>query len=196
MNSSLVTYFLMLFAAPNVKYVDHSSSQELVHIYQARSSDIPVSYTIERDHTWSSSPDIIICTELMMDKAIVVRALSHWEQLGHRFREVSMTLCDSNELYDGWLGAIYFVNPEQNYDFRKLSNSIISYGVKKSGETNIVGSAIMLTYYSRRDIRILIHELGHALGYSHYNIPGHLMNPVLQQIGQSTTGLHVTELSQ
>ena len=46
--------------------------------------------------------------------------------------------------------------------------------------------------YLKNDIRdtVLEHEIGHALGYLHYNKINHLMNSKWTQGGWDTVGLH------
>ncbi len=53
----------------------------------------------------------------------------------------------------------------------------------------ITGAKIEVTREGSTMELLLEHELGHALGWPHHRVEGHVMHPVLPRSGRDVTGL-------
>ena len=125
-------------------------------------------------YEWKLPPSIVNCIEpIDMNPAIFEKATSFWEDQGHTFlfkENYTGDICDS-PLPHGFIVI-------------KISYDLTFYVLGKTervfrGETNeMEASIIYLNYNHAEDDIVLIHEIGHALGYVHVDEIGHIMNPL------------------
>ena len=152
----------------------------LICIFGIGHADTVSSSKIKRLGQWEFPPSIEICLSAPVTKAKVIVAAQFWYDLGYKF------------------GEIYPQRPNSSCDTGNMNGQILisNYVHKASmpGETILyINDQDQIKWAKIRleqDIsRILEHELGHALGWSHTSQVGHLMNPTLEDGGWDTTSI-------
>jgi len=120
---------------------------------------------------WENPPSIRICAETKIPVYKMKKALSYWEALGYNFGPVMTDysiICSPPRA-----GEIVFGLPDAGFDTTKIaSTSLYTHIVDK----NIVMAKINITPNSSRKERVIEHEIGHALGWRHYNQKFHIMH--------------------
>lgn len=131
----------------------------------------------KKSYAWYQSPKVIVCKDAPYDKKTVEKAVSIWRKEGIN---ISNVLLESN--YDqcnntsGKKGYIQIMGyrgsfKQSNYlaytwDRTYLNNSSKTF----SSEIEFASDV------SRYNLKLLVHELGHALGYNHYDNKYDIMN--------------------
>jgi len=133
---------------------------------------------------WDVKPNIRICasTELLISR--VGRAVVYWERLGYKFDDIYkdyFSTCMSPKY-----GEIIITIPSTDFGSQHMASTRI-YTSNKTGK--IVMAKIYIIPKNGRKERVLEHELGHALGWSHYNQKTHIMHPTWRYGGYDSFGL-------
>ena len=136
---------------------------------------------------WKSPPDIKICTNAPVTRWEVDAALSWWRQRGYRFGSIIESNCIEKHNY----GFIVIDLIGQDFDIEKNLATTKIYHDLKTKEIHWV--KIYLMQPTRE--RILEHEIGHALGWHHAALRGHLLFPSWQGGGWNDAGLSVPPLN-
>ena len=109
--------------------------------------------------TWRHKPDVIICKESKVKLEDVRMAAAFWEDKGHHFG--TFRYAENCEEYR--YGYILFIGDE-------------NLGSQYSGMTEvfefrsyITSAYIEIWDGNSRNLKVLAHELGHAIGYEHVN---------------------------
>ena len=120
---------------------------------------------------WEKPPRVRICAETEIPVYKVSKALSYWESLGYQFGPVTT---DHSAVCTGpYRGEIVLMLPDAGFDTKKIaSTSLYTHTINK----DIVMAKINITPSSARKERVIEHEIGHALGWAHYNQKFHMMN--------------------
>jgi hypothetical protein len=140
----------------------------------------------EAQACWISEPAIRVCDGLNISSSRISLALRYWERLGYSFGPIiydnSSPACRGNPLW----GEIILSLPNQSFDFEKLA---LTRTTKLQVDNTILYSQIFLQerYVSKE--RVLEHEIGHALGWSHTSMRYHLMNEAWENGGHNSSGL-------
>ena len=81
-----------------------------------------------------------------------------------------------------------------NMDLKIENNMSVTRTWYDTRDSKIKKSVILIWGKQSLKENVLEHEIGHALGWSHFNhIDGHIMSQNYQKMGNITTGLHVRE---
>ena len=128
---------------------------------------------------WESSPNIEVCDSSPMSLVKVEKAVQWWTKLGYSFGKVHPQR-PNGPCVTGNMGG-YITIGELKYP--TASPGITWLHVHKQ---HITWAKIEL---ENTRSRIVEHEIGHALGWSHVSTPGHIMNPNLELGGWNTQGL-------
>lgn len=137
---------------------------------------------------WSTNPTVIVCENAPISEPRAAKAVKFWRDLGHSF-------FTSQYKYDplgkcrqsspkGYI-LIQLVTQEQLLDEDSLG--VTHFYVDNN--TNKVDWAVIYLKVGSIKETVLEHELGHALGYLHYDKINHLMNSKWTQGGWNTKGL-------
>tara|TARA_B100000085_G_C18561751_1_gene519889 strand:+ start:4047 stop:4580 length:534 start_codon:yes stop_codon:yes gene_type:complete len=137
-----------------------------------------------RKAEWDRVPSIRICAETKIPTYRVSKALAYWRTLGYEFGPITV---DNSMLCPGpRSGEIVFMLPTSGFDTSKIaSTSLYTHIVDK----NIVMAKINITPRSAKKERVIEHEIGHALGWNHYNQKFHIMNSNWFYGGYDSKGL-------
>jgi len=114
----------------------------------------------------------------------VQRAIRFWEMLGYEFDGVVVD--PAVNCAEPRYGEIIITLPEGNMNPSHIGATRI-YTEKLSGHIAKV-KVFIYPKYAARD-RVMEHELGHALGWTHYRQKFHIMHPTWQEGGYNRSGL-------
>ena len=140
--------------------------------------------------TWSLTPTIIVCEHAPISQRQIVKAVNFWKRLGHRFFSTQYKHDPLNKcMMDDPVGyvVIHLVTSGVPMEDKALAQTHFYVD-------NLTNKIQYAKIYMRRDIRetVLEHELGHALGFMHFNKINHIMNEKWEQGGWDSEGLHST----
>ena len=113
---------------------------------------------------WKYKPDIVVCKDSTVKIETIQRAVKFWEAKGHEFGTISYV----DDCLDYHSGYILFVGDVDLNDSYAGTCEIFDYGGM------IVSAYIEIWDDARNNLKVIVHELGHALGYDHsksiYNV--------------------------
>ena len=168
--------FLMAFQADNAAY-DHNPFTKFYKV--SIFSQKPL-----KKYKWSHPPRIRVCQDTEVSLERVHRAVNYWERLGYEFGEIYLdrhSFCMNPKDNE-----IAVVLPSQGVADDKMAATRL-YTSKLTDE--IIKAKIFIFPRSGRKERVLEHELGHALGWQHYNRKNHIMHPNWWLGGHDSYGL-------
>ena len=136
---------------------------------------------------WSKKPDIRLCLGSGVTELRLQQATSFWERLGYEFGNIYV---DDRTQH-------CFIGGNNNEIVIMLVNSDIEIGGKLAvtrtyyiaSSREIVKSQIYIHKFASKKERVLEHEIGHALGWVHFNQSYHLMHANYNRGGHTTSGL-------
>ena len=145
----------------------------------------------KREGYWEDPPDVVICKDAPYTLSRVEKAVRFWKSLNHKIGNVSKSdyfqVCvDPNRKFAR--NTIVIKLRGQKFDESKYAVTS-TYKIVNSEE--IVGAVIQLQGYATEINWVLEHEFGHALGWRHYNVNGHIMNDKAQLGGWGIKGLRI-----
>ena len=133
---------------------------------------------------WGVIPNVRVCAAAELSPSHVGRAINYWERLGYKFDEVYKDY--SAFCIEPKYGEILITLPSGQFDPQHMASTNI-YTSNKTGE--IVKAKIHMIPKNGKKERVLEHEIGHALGWNHYNQKYHIMHPNWHLGGHNSTGL-------
>jgi hypothetical protein len=136
---------------------------------------------------WKLTPTVLVCEHAPVNKKQIKNAVDFWKSLGYRFFRTQYKYDPLNKcLSDAPIGYITIHLVAQGIKMDDSALAQTHFYVNNT--TNEIEWAII---YMRADIRetVLEHELGHALGFLHYNMINHLMNQKWAMGGWDKDGL-------
>jgi len=180
---SLIVY-VVLFGYSVVSLVEPVDASEPVANYPR----IPaVNNVPPQVAMWARPPTIIVCEFAPVSQIQIKSATKFWQNLGYRFENVRYKddpsgVCNSDSPW-GYI-VIHLVEKGAKLDPTALAQT--NFFVD-----NLTGKINWATINMRPDTRetVLEHEIGHALGFLHFNRIDHLMNQKWEMGGWDTYGL-------
>ena len=130
---------------------------------------------------WDNIPKVILCEDAPLSEERLLNALDWWKRRGHRFKYVPLSedskaraICKNpkKSFPDGYIVVAKLV-PEA---VRKETDMAVTYFLLKG---DYVGLRWAKVYFKAETVdveTVVEHELGHALGYRHIDIEGHMMH--------------------
>ena len=140
----------------------------------AHSSDFYMHYDEYNTHDnyWKMTPEIVICkSQTVFTKEQIEYALEVW---GEKYSKISIKeKCD----YEVETGKIK-ITDGRHLKSKEWGYTNGFYTPKTVNEKSVreLNSAIIQLNRNVTNIKLLIHELGHAFGYDHYDLDTDVMN--------------------
>jgi hypothetical protein len=128
---------------------------------------------------WESEPFIVICPSSKVDGYRVSIAVEWWKNkgypiAGYHFDEDGV-ICSQGRFVKG----IIFIR-DKGY----IKPEIYAETARFSMAFEVISAEINMPNRNRFLSRLLEHEIGHALGFSHVEEEGHIMHPILERTGE------------
>ena len=119
---------------------------------------------------WKYPPIVVDCTFGALEEKRINDAIKFWDNLDHKIGFVEMNPSSEACMHDQIHGFIIIKNAE-------LEWPTIGKTYRKGSRLGIVDSALIHLSIGDANLpKLLEHELGHAFGYKHLDIDGHIMN--------------------
>ena len=130
---------------------------------------------------WNKKPILVNCYGEDLPVGRVKNAISFWKNYGFHFeRYVHRPLdkfCDMN------FAKGYVVIKRDSGKYISSDDNRTLAATKRNYSAFIITSAEIHMKFGTHDLeKLLEHEIGHALGMGHTDIPNHIMNPVLENM--------------
>ena len=156
--------------------------------YQANIQRVPlVQNRPPQVGSWHLTPTVIVCEHAPVTQTQVRSAVKFWENLGYRFYTTQYKHDPLNKcLSKSPKGYIVIHLRTQGVKMEESALAQTHFYLNNSS-----GEIEWAIIYMKSDIRetVLEHELGHALGFLHFNIINHLMNSKWTMGGWDVDGL-------
>ena len=137
-----------------------------------------------RKAVWETPPKVRVCASTKLSMYRVEAAIKYWERLGYDFKySYKDYIIDCMEPR---YGEIIITLPSGNFSGHHMASTRI-YTSNRTGK--IVMAKIFILPVNGSKERVLEHEIGHALGWSHYNQKTHIMHPTWRHGGHNSYGL-------
>ena len=137
--------------------------------------------------TWSLTPTVIVCEHAPVNQRQIIKAVNFWKRLGYKFYSTQYKYDPMNKcLMDEPIGYIIIHMVTSGVPMEEKALAQTHFYVD-----NLTNNISYAKIYMRSDVRetVLEHELGHALGFLHFNKINHLMNEKWMMGGWDTEGL-------
>ena len=129
---------------------------------------------------WKEDPIVANCygSELLLGRAR--SSLRFWDNLGYKHKKYvhkpTIEICDGPKILEG-----YIIFRKAGDD--QLKANILAFTTRRHASTQMVGSTIYFRNDTQNMDLLIEHELGHAFGFIHTDIPEHIMHPMYDQMG-------------
>ena len=137
---------------------------------------------------WINTPTVFVCRNAPINRTRIYQAIRFWERLGYEingpYMNSELPACLGSEDFS-W-GNIVIDLRGQDFPEDKIA---VTKSFRKTKDNTIVGAVIELQGNAATQERTIEHEIGHALGWQHYNRKYHIMHSVHQQGGWDVYGL-------
>ena len=119
---------------------------------------------------WLTRPDIVLCDDAKVSKFSLYEAIFFWNRVGYGVStEIIEKECKSDYLH----GEIR-VTSQRDLDLQKY----YGFTERKISEGILFAATIKIEDASANSSKLIIHELGHALGIEHSHFDrSHIMHP-------------------
>lgn len=140
---------------------------------------------------WSEKrvPNVIVCDNLLTVSE-VNKVLDFWRRLGYQFGQVRVGEqygdCMNSETS---IGTIRISLPNSEYRHLLRDRLAVTHTTKFRYTGEIISVEIIIHEYAINKKLTLEHEVGHALGWDHIRIEGHIMHPEWKYLGSDVEGV-------
>jgi|ETNvirnome_2_300_1030623.scaffolds.fasta_scaffold21375_1 hypothetical protein len=137
---------------------------------------------------WLKPPQVVVCMDAPISQIQLNSALSLWTRLGYKFGQTHYKSTDVHTACTMDTPAGYIVI---NLVPRETSINPTSLAETRFFVNNNTNEIEWATINMRPDVRpmVLEHEIGHAMGFLHYDTASHLMHSKWALTGWGTEGL-------
>ena len=126
--------------------------------------------------SWNQTPIVANCYGEELNYVYIEKTVRYWEKKGHEFAFIVQWPPDSVCDYDFLDGFIILKKA-------RLRDPTLAATKRKQGILkNIKAALIEFSPGTYRLDNVMEHEFGHALGYSHVEIDGHIMHPNFERM--------------
>ena len=131
---------------------------------------------------WNYAPEVYNCQDSPYSEQEVISAIEFWQMQGFVFGY----LHESHDCVLNPPSKGIMIETANRHTFSNYPSNLARTFTVYNGLNQIIFSDIQIL--TKRD-RVLEHELGHALGFRHYDKRQHIMNSIWQDGGWKTDGL-------
>ena len=124
---------------------------------------------------WKDPPIIVNCYKEDLNKLYIIEAVHYWTVKGHNFSYIEQNPSSAMCQADFIQGFIMIKKRDLPYNTLGETNRRVFMG-------NIVAAVIYFDAGTYRITNVFEHELGHALGYNHVEVDGHIMHPIWEKM--------------
>ena len=173
----LMTFFCLCVTAPGFAS-DYTSNFERIPAIENRPPQVA---------TWRSTPTVVVCDYAPISEGQIQKAVAFWKNLGHKFFRTQYKY-DPLHKCDAKTPVGYIIVHLITQGIKLDESSLAETHFFVNNDHNEIEWAIV---YLRGDVQetVLEHEIGHALGFLHFNKINHLMNSKWTQGGWDSEGL-------
>ena len=178
----IIAIILILVMAYDIEASEYSSNYEKIPA---------VERTPPKVAGWLYTPTVLVCENAPVDSIRTRSSVVFWQNLGYDFYKTLYKKDPLNKCTSAApLGFIVIKLVSQDILINMKNTTLAQTQFYVNNGTGKREWAII---YLRRDPqgRVLEHEIGHALGFLHYNKIGHLMHEAIPSGGWGIEGLHM-----
>ncbi len=137
---------------------------------------------------WVEMPEITFCNSSGVSGHRARNAVNYWKRLGYDIQKVNTVVEDVDCLREPKKGEVIVKLISNDIDIGdNLAVTRVSY---RKDNKQILYATIYLIGGFANDARLLEHEIGHALGWKHFNRSYHIMNSSYPNTGHDSFGLN------
>jgi len=182
--------FLLLFVVgcttENYEVSDHTFKDSILKIKKASHKSNPVLMSKWPNDT---KPYLLLCDDFV-SMSSAASAIRFWENLGYEFGNTRIgNPLDECMTIDAPFGSIRVKLPTSATAGILKGKLAVTSTVKYIDTNTLYSATITMHSFALNKRYTLEHEIGHALGWSHVETTGHIMNPKWINIGSKTTGV-------
>jgi hypothetical protein len=142
-----------------------------------------------KPYRWLTDPPVVVCKDSMVTQSQVRDAMAYWTERGHYFGKL---------MFHKNPDSVCTKDIPEGYIVVRPASALVLYEMKRdtlaetrfnttAGGNHILYAKIFMVVPPKT--RVLEHEFGHALGFLHYNVKGHLMHVKVTSGGWDDVGL-------
>jgi hypothetical protein len=133
-------------------------------------------------------PTIRVCAGSGVTESRLNRAINYWKKLGYDLKDTRFENRTHTCINNGNFGEITILLFEQGI---MSGDHLAVTRTHKSADTGeILKAEIFINRYAAEKPLVLEHEIGHALGWLHFNVRHHIMNARYPLCGHTSSGLN------
>tara|TARA_B100000035_G_scaffold285631_1_gene269340 strand:+ start:61 stop:576 length:516 start_codon:yes stop_codon:yes gene_type:complete len=136
--------------------------------------------TTFKPYEWKGPPVIANCYGDDFSELQMVRAIEYWTLRGHEIafyeHNPPESLCESKEMIHGFIVL-------RKAKWWQLDGPTLANTRRMTSGLRLVAATITYRAGSQNLDLLNEHELGHALGYAHVEVEGHIMHPIYGKMG-------------
>lgn len=133
-----------------------------------------------RPYEWKNPPIIVNCYGEDFSEAQMIRAISYWtirdQKIGFYEHSPPSSICESKDMVLGFIVL-------RKARWWELDGPTLANTKRMTSGFHLVSAVVTYRPGSQNLDLINEHELGHALGFAHVDIKGHIMHPIYGRMG-------------
>ncbi len=192
--------FLSLLILIGCKGADNNESKKEVEKIHFDTITIRADFKKETilKSRWSEkrTPDVIVCDNLLTVNE-TNRALDFWRRLGYKFGQVRIGEQYGDCMHsETSIGTIRISLPSSDHYHLLHDRLAVTHTTKFRYTGEIISVEIIIHEYAINKKLTLEHEIGHALGWDHMRVEGHIMHPEWKHLGPNAEGVDINNYRQ
>ena len=126
---------------------------------------------------WKERPKVIICKSNNFSKENIEKAIEKWRSKGEAIKSIEYETDSNKCLVNGKKGYIQIMGKVKHLNkYKHYAVTYHKFLLNKNNQQQIISVNIETAGDTYNRYSTTLHELGHAFGYAHNNIPGDVMH--------------------